>query len=326
MAIAQEHAMIGGMPIRVTAVGDDTYTLDVSLGGGDIEIGAVEIKDATTNTRAQVSADGLEVDVSDRIDRLLGRTTNYDVLANGTLGALNATVSMPGAGLSTIGLGISGTWVGTIVAEIDVGDGVWDVIPLVDNTMGSAALSTTANGNFLLGVAGALTIRVRMSLYTSGTATVYMEGTSATAGVFLSRSIPTGTNNIGNVDIASALPAGTNNIGDVDEAAIDCSTADIHVPAVNTAAVVTYGATPGLRHCLTGVGYSYSNGIPTGGRLTITDAGNTVFDIDIVEEGAGAILFPKPKRCTSGSAAVVTLAAGGAGIQGKVNVINHWYE
>lgn len=36
---------------------------EISLEPGDVEIGAVEIKDATTNTRAVVGADGLHVDV-----------------------------------------------------------------------------------------------------------------------------------------------------------------------------------------------------------------------------------------------------------------------
>jgi hypothetical protein len=144
-----------------------------------------------------------DVNVTDRLGRLLGRTTNYDVLANGTLGVLNATVELVAAGLGTVGIGISGTWAGTIVAEVEVGDSVWDLIPLVNNTLGSAALSTTGNGNFLVGVAGALTLRLRMSLYTSGTATVYLEGTSAASGAFLTRSLPTGTNVIGGVNLSS---------------------------------------------------------------------------------------------------------------------------
>jgi hypothetical protein len=158
------------------------------------------------------NSDALPVtsDVSDRIGRLVGKISNYDVLSSGTLGALNETVEIAGAGLGTIGVGISGTWVGTIVAEINTGNGVWDVIPLIDNTMGSAALSTSVNGSFLLGVAGALTVRMRMSLYGSGAATVYMEGTSAAAGVFLSRSLPTGVNSIGKL----AANAGVD-IGDV---------------------------------------------------------------------------------------------------------------
>ena len=151
-----------------------------------------------TDTPVEISGD-IGSDVTDRIDRLLGKITNYDVLVNGTLTQLNDTVEIVAAGLSTVGLGISGTWAGTIVAEIEVGDSVWDVVPLIEQTLAGATLNTTANGNWLLGIAGALTLRIRMSQYTSGTATVYLEGSSAPAGVFLSRPVPTGTNTIGQV-------------------------------------------------------------------------------------------------------------------------------
>ena len=174
-------------------------------------------------------------DLSDNLDRLLGKITNYDVLANGTLGVAEATVSLACSGLSTVGLGISGTWVGTIVAETTAGDSVWDAIPLVDNTMGSAGLTTTVNGNFVLGVAGALTLRIRMSAWTSGTATVYLEGTSAAAGVFMTRSLPTGTNNIGDVDVAS-ITAGETHIGEV-----GCNTEVVSVTPTITAGAYTAG-------------------------------------------------------------------------------------
>jgi hypothetical protein len=152
------------------------------------------------------------VDITDDVTRLLGKIANYDVLANGTLGALNETVSLASANLGTAGVGISGTWAGTIVAEGDVGDGVWATIPLIHSLTGAALASTTGNGNWFIGVAGFLNVRIRMSLYTSGTATVYIEGTAAPAGVFLNRSIPTGGNLIGSV----LLTAGDSNVGNVD--------------------------------------------------------------------------------------------------------------
>jgi hypothetical protein len=151
------------------------------------------------------------IDLGDRLGRLVGRITNYDVLSNGTLAAAEATVELNAAGLGTIGLGISGTWVGTIVAEITVGDGVWDALPLIDQLTGAAAASTTGNGNWILGVGGSLTLRIRASAWTSGTATVYLEGSSVGSGVMLTRSIPTGGNLIGSVLGA----AGENHIGQV---------------------------------------------------------------------------------------------------------------
>lgn len=173
--------------------------------------------DATLERLKTSPQSGASVDMSDRIGRLLGKI--YDVLANGTLAAPNETVEMVCAGLSTIGVGISGTWTGTIVVETEVGDGVWDVVPLVDGTLGTASLSTSVNGNFLVGIAGALTLHVRASALASGIATIYLEGTSAPAGVFLSRSLPTGINSIGTV----GLNAGTNNIGRVGSEGITIS-------------------------------------------------------------------------------------------------------
>jgi hypothetical protein len=144
--------------------------------------------------------------------RQLVKALNYDELVNGTITALNGTVTIAAANLGTAGIGISGTWVGTIVAEGDVGDGIWTTIPLIHSLTGAAVVSTAANGNWFIGLAGFVNVRIRASAWTSGTATVYLEGTSAPAGVFLNHSLPTGGNVIGQV----LLTAGTNNVGEID--------------------------------------------------------------------------------------------------------------
>ena len=107
---------------------------------------------------------------------------------------------------------------------------------------------------------------------------------------------------------------------------IICAAGDINVPAVNVAAVVTYPAPAVLSHVITGVAWSYS-GIPVGGRLTIvTTTHGTIFDIDIAAAGAGSVLFPVPKIAAPTDVMTITLAAAGALIFGKVNVLNHWTE
>ena len=106
-----------------------------------------------------------------------------------------------------------------------------------------------------------------------------------------------------------------------------CAAVDVHEPAANIAAVVTYAGVAGIRHVITGLAWSYVGGIPAGGTLTVTDAGNTVFVIGISEEGPGFITFPSPKRSAAvNTPMVATLAAGGAGITGKINILNHWTE
>lgn len=90
----------------------------------------------------------------------------------------------------------------------------------------------------------------------------------------------------------------------------------IHVPASNTAAVVTLTALAGQRRIINAVQWSYT-AAPTGGRLTISD-GTTRFDVDITAAGPGGFGLCIPGD--AGTEVVITLAAGGAGIVGKLNV------
>lgn len=101
------------------------------------------------------------------------------------------------------------------------------------------------------------------------------------------------------------------------------NTADVHAPASNTAAVITYAADSRGAHVISGVAWSY-DADPTGGSLTITDGGSAIFKVAITNKGPGFIPFEVPKKATSNSALVITLAAGGSGITGVVNALGHW--
>lgn len=101
--------------------------------------------------------------------------------------------------------------------------------------------------------------------------------------------------------------------------------ADVNVPAVNTAAVVTYAAVAGVRHVITGMAWSYYGQVPVGGSIIVTDAGATVFSEAIADEGCGFFIFPEPKQSAIvNTAIVITLAAGGAACFGRLNILNHW--
>jgi len=105
------------------------------------------------------------------------------------------------------------------------------------------------------------------------------------------------------------------------------STGNTHAPASNTAAVLTYaaiaaGPTSPKSHVVSGITWSYS-GTPTGGNLKVEDgAGNIVFTMDITAGGAG--FLPWSGRGSPNTAMIVTLAAGGSGVSGKVSVMQHW--
>ncbi len=99
--------------------------------------------------------------------------------------------------------------------------------------------------------------------------------------------------------------------------------ADFHAPAANTAAVVAYAAAPGSRHVIRGgICWSY-NAVPVGGNLKIEDGATTVFSMDITTAGAGFIPIDDDKIGDAGVALTITLAAGGADVTGKVNVLSH---
>jgi hypothetical protein len=111
------------------------------------------------------------------------------------------------------------------------------------------------------------------------------------------------------------------------EKSIPAASADVNAPAVNTAAVVTYAASPGVAHVIGGVAWSY-NAAPTGGNLKIEDvSGTVVFSVDITTAGPGFFQFARPKKSAAvNTALIVTLAAAGAAVTGKVSVLSHWTE
>jgi hypothetical protein len=85
----------------------------------------------------------------------------------------------------------------------------------------------------------------------------------------------------------------------------------------NAAAVVTLAAPTRGRKAVAYVVWSYS-AAPTGGRLTMASGADTFFDIDITAAGPGA-LKPVPLPGEDATSIVVTLAAGGGGVVGKLN-------
>ncbi len=103
------------------------------------------------------------------------------------------------------------------------------------------------------------------------------------------------------------------------------STGDVAAPAANTAAVVTYSATPGKAHCIGGLLASYS-AAPTGGNLQVADGGSVILNVDVPAVGPFFFPFPRPMKGTAGNAMTITLAAGSGSVAGKLSVINHWTE
>lgn len=115
-----------------------------------------------------------------------------------------------------------------------------------------------------------------------------------------------------------------NQMGDNPEVyAIPTNTNWHDAPAADTAASITLAAVAERRQCCLKPVWSYS-AQPTGGQLTITTGGEVIFQIDITEGGPG--FLPVQLRGKLGQNLVVTLAAGGGGVTGKINVEKAWLE
>lgn len=101
---------------------------------------------------------------------------------------------------------------------------------------------------------------------------------------------------------------------------------EVNVPSVHTAAVLTFAAQGNnVANAISGVAYSYSgSGTLAGGRMTIADGSDTVFDIDVTALGSYVLPFKPPRRGRANTSMTITLADGGANVQGKLNVLAHW--
>jgi hypothetical protein len=100
-----------------------------------------------------------------------------------TLGAINDTLAVSGSGADLIIVQTTGTWVGTITAEISLDGTNWFSNAMINSAQTSAAtLATTWTSNCIMKTSSQLRVpffRVKMTAYTSGTATVTIYGDRA---------------------------------------------------------------------------------------------------------------------------------------------------
>lgn len=140
----------------------------------DTTNGPVAVKAAST---AAVATDpALVVAISP--NNAITVTAAADITSSGALGALNATVTVTHPGLQSVGMQLAaGTLVGTIIPEVSFDAGVtWNATffdsPSTGNIVSSIVFgaSNTAIAETIVSAGGAGMTRVRVSVYTSGTA------------------------------------------------------------------------------------------------------------------------------------------------------------
>lgn len=177
-------------PIDVTTVmGTATAGTAMTVAGAEeVSYTAVSsaVKVTWTVTGTTPSFTGVNVTLAQKVAASSSSSAAAsDVTGSGALGALNAAVQVATAGLNTVGFQLAaGTLIGTLVTEVSFDGGTTWVATYFD-TMTSGKVSTlvfssanTATAATLVGVGGAGLSRVRVSLYTSGTANVTVRATT----------------------------------------------------------------------------------------------------------------------------------------------------
>jgi len=100
-----------------------------------------------------------------------------------------------------------------------------------------------------------------------------------------------------------------------------------YATGTNAAAVINLPAAgAGRNHVITGISCGYS-ATPTSGSIKIEDgSGVVVFKAPITSAGENTINFYPPKIGSPNTAMIITLAAGGAGVAGDLNIIGRRVE
>jgi len=97
------------------------------------------------------------------------------------------------------------------------------------------------------------------------------------------------------------------------------STPSSATAAANTAVVLTINAVAGQSQRLTSLSFSYS-AAPTAGSLTVVVNAVTILQLDVTAAGPVTVQLPDGGlECQSGQSVVITLAAAGAAVVGRVN-------
>lgn len=98
--------------------------------------------------------------------------------ASGNLGAATDAVGLEVRGQATMGFQVLGTWVGTLAFEVSLNGIDWSALNVVPPNGTTAVTTTTANGIWAGSVAGMAQARIRFSAFTSGMASVHLQGAS----------------------------------------------------------------------------------------------------------------------------------------------------
>lgn len=134
---------------------------------------------APANTAPTTAEAALVVSISPNCTITTTPTAPSDRIVSGPIGALNASVVISCAGLGNVGVTLTGSWSATLAFQGTIDGTNWfavQAMPLPISPGSSTSSSTTTNAQFTAPVAGLNSFRLTATVYSSGTATVTLEG------------------------------------------------------------------------------------------------------------------------------------------------------
>ncbi len=233
-----------------------------------------------------------------------------DASATGSLGALNAATALNLNGDAGFAVDIRGTWVGTITFQGTVDGTNWNtlaVVPLGAGSNVAAVTTTTTVGAWTGNGAGMSQVRVIMTAYTSGTATVTLRAMQVTGVVM---NYPTGA-----AQQSTSLTASTTLAADIGvqyrPTATGAASSFSILSPVTTAGATIKGSTGRVIGCFLTNSAAALRSVKFFNATTVTmGTTSAVFEIDLPANGIGYFDLPGGISFATGSMWAVTSAKG----------------
>ena len=189
---------------------------------------------------------------------------------------------MPVAGLSVVGLQVSGSFTATVTFQGTVDMSNWIAVQAANLNNGAVGSTATAAGLFSLPVAGLSAIRAVISSHSTGTVTVKAIGTVAAAGMTLADIDIAGTETVTVGTLPSSIQGAGNPTVD------SYNTALINAAAAADQALV---ATPGANKQIWVYGL-YMMADTGAGTVTLQDSDNTALSGTMAVSDEGGWVLP----------------------------------
>ena len=245
-----------------------------------------------------------------------------DLATTGTLAALSAVVVTASSSQGIVAIQLTGTWVGTITFQgtedplgVTAPSTSWFNVNGVASVSGLQLTNVTANGQFRINAGGYTAVRAIMTVFTSGSATVWINASSASSMATLAEPLPVGTNIIGaltaNQSVNNAQISGT--AMSVNAGTVDAGTQRVIIASNQTSLPVTVASSAAPNTYAASAPNIATAALATDVFMLIGSATKTIsikkITINGVQTTGGQISILVIKRSTAnagGTAAVIT--------------------